>query len=345
MDTISSFSRSEGSAASVRQRSASADPAALFRPIEAELGKVEQLLVAQLQSRHASLAPVLRHGVLLGGKRLRPALLLLSGAAAGTLSETHIKLATVLEMVHTATLVHDDLIDGATSRRHAPTVHQKWGAESSILLGDFLFAQSFTLAASTGSAEACEAIGGAARRVCEGELRQVASQGELQLDEPQYLEMIEAKTAELCGVACRLGGRHAGAADDQVAALEAFGRHLGIAFQIADDYLDLWGDGERVGKTLGTDVLQGKMTMPLIHTMEVLAGPQKEALRRLLQGPPAQRLAAIYPLLERADAAAYTRRRAGEFVAAAEASLDRLPASEAKATLRRWARFALERRF
>lgn len=315
----------------------------LFAPVDSQLRDVERMLAEQLQSRHQELQPILRHGALLGGKRLRPALLLLVGSACGGTTEKHVILATVLEMVHTATLVHDDVLDGAAMRRHLPTVNAKWSSQTSILLGDYLFAESYTLAASAGSTEACRLIGEASRRVCEGEMRQLASQGDVSLSETQYLEIIQAKTAELCGVACCLGSQFSGASDDVVDALETFGRSLGVAFQIADDYLDLWGDGERLGKTLGTDILQAKMTLPLIHAFDVLPAAERAALRSLLHGPPSDRLPAVFPYLERAGAAEYTRRQAESFIHTAVQTLEVLPESDAKATLQSCARFAINR--
>lgn len=317
----------------------------LFPPVDGQLQRVEQLLAEQLQSRYRELMPILQHGALLGGKRLRPALLLLTGSACGGTTENHIILATVLEMVHTATLIHDDVLDGAAMRRHVPTVNAKWSNQTSILLGDYLFAESFALAASTGSTDACRLIGEASRRVCEGEMRQIASQGELSLSESQYLEIIRAKTAELCGVACRLGSQFAGASDEVVNAMENFGCCLGVAFQIADDYLDLWGDRDRVGKTLGTDVLQSKMTLPLIHSLEVLPSGEREVLRSILSGPPRDRLPAVLPYLERTGAADYTRRRAESFVRKATEALEVLEESHAKTTLKHWAQFAVDRRW
>ncbi len=312
--------------------------------IDQQMQQVEARLRQELQSRYEQLAPILRHGALLGGKRMRPALVLLAAQASGRVSESHVTIATVLEMVHTATLVHDDVLDSAQHRRHVPTVNAKWDEQTSILLGDYLFAQSFYLSATLDDTRACRWIGEAARRVCEGELRQVHSRDVLDLDEPAYLSIVQGKTAELCSVACRLGAAYAGADEQAVERLSDYGDALGIAFQIADDYLDLWGNSEQTGKTLGTDLLQGKMTLPLIRLLQTGDAAQRESVLEILSGPAEARLAAIMPLLAASDARDYTRRRAQEFVDSALAAVAPLPDSPAKTMLVKLARFAIDRR-
>ncbi|WP_153559172.1 polyprenyl synthetase family protein [Roseimaritima sediminicola] len=316
-----------------------------YGAIDPALEEVERRLRQQLQSRYEHLAPILRHGALLGGKRMRPALVLLAAEATGTIGEDHLTVATVLEMVHTATLVHDDVLDSAQFRRHVPTVNAKWDEQTSILLGDYLFAQSFYLAATLGDTRACRWIGEAARRVCEGELRQVHSRNVLDLDEAAYLSIVQGKTAELCSVACRLGAAYSGADQRTIDGLSHYGDALGIAFQIADDYLDLWGDSGQTGKTLGTDVYQGKMTLPLIRLLHSADQSLQAQVLEILRGPAEQRLERIMPLLAASDARQYTRQRAEQFVETALAAIAPLPASPAKQTLHKLARFAIERRF
>src|SRR5204862_2970134 len=153
----------------------------------------------------------------------------------GAITPAHPVLAAVVEMIHTATLVHDDVLDESMVRRHATTVNAEWGNESAVLLGDYLFTHAFHLAASLESTLACRLIGGATNRVCEGEMQQVANRGNLDLDEAAYCEIVRGKTAELTAVSCRLGAHYAGAAPDVVEAMDGFGRDLGVAFQIADD--------------------------------------------------------------------------------------------------------------
>lgn len=323
----------------------------VYQPIAEELRSVDARLHLELQSRYEALQPVLQHGTQLGGKRLRPALLLLSGIAcdpanrAANVDDDHIVMATVVEMVHTATLIHDDVLDKASSRRHVPTINARWNDDTSILLGDYLFAQSFYLAATLPSTLACRWVGQAAQAVCEGELRQVLGRDWLDIDEETYLDMIRGKTAELTRVSCQLGAQLSGADDATVKAFGKYGNDLGIAFQIADDFLDLWGHDVEIGKTLGTDLQQGKITLPLIrllrHENRAIAAKAIDALR----AEPVERLDQIRPLLRKSDAAEYTREVADRYRRAAIASLQHLPPSEALHSLMMIADFSVDRRF
>ncbi|MEM1070001.1 MAG: polyprenyl synthetase family protein [Planctomycetota bacterium] len=326
-------------------RSASSALRWLYEPIEGPLAKVEARFASELDSPYEAVAPVLRHGTQLGGKRLRPALLLLSGKAVGAIRPDHVVLGAVIEMVHTATLIHDDVLDQADTRRHVPTVNARWNEHTSILLGDYLFAKSFRLAATLPSTEACRWIGEAAGLVCEGELRQILDRNTIELDEPTYIDIIRGKTAELCRVACQLGAKASGADRDVVQSLGDYGEALGIAFQIADDYLDLWGEGRAVGKTLGTDIEQGKMTLPLIRLLQTCETAERRNIVEILHGPPADRLKLIRPLLECSDAADYTLQVARSYRDKAVASLSAVGASRSRDCLKAIANFSIRRSF
>lgn len=317
----------------------------LYGPIVDSLANVEKRLHSELQSPYESLVPLLRHGTQLGGKRLRPAMLLLAAEAVGGVREDHIVLGTVIEMVHTATLIHDDVLDEADTRRHVPTINSRWDNHTSILLGDFLFAQSFRLAATLESTEACRWIGEAARKVCEGELRQVLDRDQTDLDQDTYIDMLRGKTAELCRVACQLGAKYAGGDCATTAAMAEFGNSIGIAFQIADDYLDLWGDDNTVGKTLGTDILQGKMTLPVIRLLETTSEADREIVLGILKGPVEKRLSEIRPWLEQSDAREYTAAVAKRYMQTALESLSVLQPSSSKDCLTAIANFAIQRSF
>lgn len=318
---------------------------ALYGPVAEPLAEVERLLRAELQSRYELLQPLLRHGTQLGGKRMRPALLLLSAEAAGRRTHEHVVLATVIEMVHTATLIHDDVLDEADQRRHVQTVNARWGNHTSILLGDYLFAQSFRLAATHSTTEMCALVGEAARRVCEGELRQVLQREALDLSEETYLEIIQAKTAELCRVACEVGAMRGGGDDACVAALAEYGTAMGIAFQIADDYLDVWGEDAKVGKTLGTDLQQGKMTLPMIRLLSTATGTQRAKILDLLSNRQQDCCSQIRGWLEESDACRYTESVARRYGYQAIEALSVLPESPAKEALQAIAQFAVERKF
>lgn len=315
----------------------------VYAPVQNALGEVEVLLGQQLQSRHRELQPLLEHGALLGGKRLRPALVLLSAAATGPLKPEHQVIAAVVEMIHTATLIHDDVLDNATERRHLPTINARWSSGASILLGDYLFAQSYALAASVSSTEVCRLVGEAARRVCEGELCQYLQAGDFTLDEGAYFQLIRGKTAELLEVSCRLGARFSGAGDDVVSTMANYGDALGIAFQIADDYLDIWGDSSKVGKTLGSDLEQGKATLPLIRLLETASPKVRALVWKGLELDPVDRFDAILPLLNDSDAKEYTMDVARRFARKAEDALVGLLPSAARQSLRALAALAVDR--
>lgn len=298
-----------------------------------ELAEVERVFLDELRASNRYVNDVLGHVTRFQGKRLRPMLVLLSGRAAGTTSSVHHVLAAVVEMIHTATLVHDDVLDEAETRRHVATVNGRWNTETSVLFGDYLFTHAFHLAASLETTLACRLIGRATNIVCEGEMAQVHERGNLELDEAGYFAIIEGKTAELCAVSCRLGAHYAGAEEDATSALERYGRSLGIAFQIADDVLDVTGSEDEVGKTLGRDFMEQKMTLPAIR----LLGEADDSLRgeamSLLAEPTGERWPRMQALLEESDAIEYATQRACEYAAAARAALVDLPDSPARRLL------------
>jgi octaprenyl-diphosphate synthase len=302
--------------------------ALLTAPIVADLAETERIFARKLASRRGHVARLVAHLDHYRGKRLRPTLLMLTARACGRITPAHHTLAAVVEMIHTATLVHDDVLDEATLRRHARTVNAGWGNQASILLGDMLFSHAFHLTSSV-DAQACALIGAATNRVCEGELHQISERGNLALSEQDYLDIIDGKTAELTACCCRLGALYAGADEEAVERLAEFGRCLGVAFQIADDLLDLTGLEESTGKTLGTDLAQQKLTLPLIHALERLPSADAVVFRALLRNPDGSRDALLSTLRE-TGALAYARRRAEEFAAQARAALDVLPPNECR---------------
>jgi octaprenyl-diphosphate synthase len=305
----------------------------LYAPIAAEMAAAEELLRGELSSDDPFVDRLVKHAFRLGGKRLRPALLLLSAKATGKLSRDHIVLAAVVEMIHTATLVHDDVLDEASLRRHRETLNARSDNEASVLVGDFLFTHSFYLASTLDTTFACQTIGRATNIVCEGELRQIHSRGNFALDEGEYLQIIEAKTAELCACCCRLGARYAGASPRHEDALDRFGRNLGIAFQIADDMLDLVGDERSMGKSLGTDLEKQKLTLPLIRLLSESDAAQRAELIALMTCGTSAARGQIAQLLERSDALDYARDKAKSFVALAETEAHHLPSGSARDVL------------
>jgi octaprenyl-diphosphate synthase len=246
-------------------------------------------------------------------------------------------------MIHTATLVHDDVLDEAVIRRHAASVNSEWGNETAVLLGDYLFTHAFHLAASLDSTRACRWIGQATNKVCEGEMRQVHQRGNLDLDEEDYLAIIEGKTAELTAVSCRLGAVYADAPESTVAALDRYGRNLGIAFQIADDVLDIWGEERVTGKSLGTDLEKQKLTLPLIYLLRVVEPTAAVAVRNLLTEANGAGCRNLRPYLENSGALDYAWQRARDHVNEALDALDCLAESEARSMLLAMAQYVIRR--
>jgi len=317
--------------------------AAIHGLIAPELAAAERIFREELGSRFPFVQGLVDHCARYQGKRLRPTLVLLSGLACGELTPAHPVLAAVVEMIHVATLVHDDILDESVVRRHAATVNSEWGNESAVLLGDFLFTHAFHLAASLESTRACRWIGRATNRVCEGELLQVHHRGNLDLGEAEYFQIIEGKTAELTAVSCKLGAAYADSSEELTSALEAFGWHLGIAFQIADDVLDIWGEERQTGKSLGTDLEKQKLTLPLIR---LLAHCDAEAVleaRTTLQAAHAEDRRRLQPLMERTGALEDSWETARDHVEQALRALDPLPPSEARSALTRLAQLILRR--
>ena len=310
--------------------------------IGGDLAACERVYAAELRSAHPAVRDVRDHVARYRGKRLRPILTLLAGAACGKVTDAHRTLAAVVEMVHTATLVHDDVLDDAAVRRHVATVHARWNPRTAVLFGDFLFTHAFHLAA-TVDAAACRSIGAATNAVCEGELTQIHERGNVDLSEADYFRIVEGKTAALTAVAAELGATHAGADDATVAALRGYGADLGVAFQIADDLLDLVGDEARVGKSLGSDLAEGKLTLPLIRLRDGLRNGDVLKLKALLADPPAGARARLLPWLEESGALAGAAATARERAAAAAARLAVLPDSPAKTLLELLAAYSVRR--
>jgi octaprenyl-diphosphate synthase len=295
--------------------------------IAPELAEVERILAAEMSSALPPVQKLVEHCSRLRGKRLRPILVLLSARACGGIRPEHKKLAAVIEMIHTATLVHDDILDDAVTRRHSPTVSAAWGNERAVLMGDYLFARAYHLAATLDSTLACRWIGAATTLVCEGEIQQVENRGNLDLTEAGYLQIVRGKTAELTAVACRLGAHYAGAKVAETDVLEHFGRDLGVAFQIADDVLDLWGEEWVTGKSLGTDLAKQKLTLPVIHYLNTADPAARERMRSELRRHEAHARESIRDELEAHGALDYAWYKAHEFAASAREALCGIPPS------------------
>lgn len=311
--------------------------------IDPELLQVERLFDQELRSDLACMNNLTRHVSRFRGKMLRPILVLLSGRACGQLTHDHVVLATVVEMVHMATLVHDDVLDEAELRRKGATLNHLRGNEAAVLLGDFLISHSYHLCSSIGSQFASRTIAHTTNEVCEGELLQIDNRNNYNLSQETYFQIITRKTASLCGACCLLGAKFADESDATATSMERFGRRIGEAFQIQDDVLDLIGDARAVGKTLGTDINKGKMTLPMIHFMQTAPSQHRELLRSLLAGHEPDKAEKIRNLIIPSESIAFARTKARLLVQEAIDALSCLKDSPSRQALRTAAEFVVDR--
>jgi len=317
--------------------------AALTACIGPQLAAVDRRFHEELQSDLPSVNTLVKHVSRFRGKMLRPMLVLLSGKACGELTDAHVTIATVVEMVHMATLVHDDVLDEAELRRKGATINHLKGNEAAVLLGDYLISHSYHLCSGLDSQLASRTIARTTNQVCEGELLQIHNRNNFDLDEATYIEIITRKTAVLCATCCRLGALLAGASEERVERLETYGRSLGIAFQIQDDILDIVGEVETVGKTLGIDVEKGKMTLPMIHFLRTAPAEHGALLRSLLSSREADKAERIRNLIVPSKSIEYARDRARQLVNRAMGAVADLPDSEPKRVLETMAQFVISR--
>ncbi len=258
-----------------------------FELVRSQLEEVEAAIHEQAEAFDPGVAGYVRYVCETSGKRIRPALVLLAGGATGGASAEHTRLAVILELVHIASLVHDDIMDDAEVRRGLPTAAAKWGHSLSVLLGDALFAYALELATRFDDIEVCRTVARASRDVCTGEIIQTQRRFDLNLSVAEYLRVIEMKTAALFAVAASLGARLNGRSSEVQQSLHRYGLKLGTVYQIYDDCLDLVGDEKKAGKTLRTDLIKGKLTLPMLYLLMDATEPQKTKLSRmLLKGEP-----------------------------------------------------------
>src|SRR5947207_14912781 len=274
----------------------------IVEPVEPFLGAVAQGLAEQVQTFDREIAAYAQYALTNQGKQLRPALVALSAGAVGKAEESLVTVAVIIEMVHLATLVHDDVMDEAVLRRQQPTLAANWGNQISVLLGDCLFAHALKLAASFPTPEICRAVASATKTVCSGEILQTHQQRKFQFSREEYFKVLEMKTAELFALSCELGGWLCGATAPERAGLRQFGLALGTAYQIYDDCLDLFGCEALVGKSLGTDLATGKLTLPVLVALERSSVTDRAKLEKMIEQWGDRNLALLIELLNKYDA-------------------------------------------
>ncbi|MGY4516721.1 polyprenyl synthetase family protein [Lysobacter sp. HA18] len=313
---------------------------------KAPMAAVDHLIRDRLASDVVLINQVAEYIIGAGGKRLRPMLLLLATGAAGgerAIDANAHQLAAVVEFIHTATLLHDDVVDESDMRRGRRTANAVWGNAASVLVGDFLYSRSFQLMVELQRMEVMQILADTTNRIAEGEVLQLMHIRNPDTDEAAYLRVIERKTAVLFAAATRLGGLLANAPIEQCDALEAFGLDLGYAFQIADDVLDYAADADVLGKNLGDDLAEGKATLPLIHAIRHSDAKTSERLRDIVSNGDVEALDEVIAAIRATGGLDYSRDRANEYAARAEAALGALPANAYTDALRGLARYAVSR--
>ncbi len=310
-----------------------------------DLRRVELQFREDLASKVPLIRKVGEYVLASGGKRIRPMLVLLSARLAGYQGEAHIGLASVVEFIHTATLLHDDVVDSAVLRRGQESANAVWGNEASVLVGDFLFAKSFSIMVRGGSLPVLQALSDATTMMAEGEVLQLVSTCDLELDEERYYEVIRNKTAVLLAAACRCGAILGGLSAEHEEALSSFGMDLGVAFQCMDDALDYVADQNEFGKARGHDLLEGKVTLPLIHALRCCSAAERSRVGEIVDGDdlPEADLEEIVALIDKYDGIGFTRRRARELVEQAKGHLAVFPASSARDALYSLADYVVNR--
>lgn len=311
-----------------------------------DLQRVEAQFKVDLTSDVELIRKVGEYVLASGGKRVRPILLLLAARLAGYRGDAHIGLASVVEFIHTATLLHDDVVDSAVLRRGNASANSVWGNEASVLVGDFLFAKSFSIMVRGGNLRVLQALADATTQMAEGEVLQLIGTCDLDMDEERYLKVIESKTAILISAACQVGGILGEVAPDREEALAAFGMDLGIAFQLMDDALDYVADQEEFGKAKGHDLAEGKMTLPLIYALQYCSPGERRQVAEVIETEELEEvaLARVIELIQRYQGIEYTRRRAADMVARAKSRLAVFPPGEEKTALFSVADYVLSRR-
>lgn len=258
-----------------------------FELIRPSLEQVEGAIRDQVRAFDPGIEPYVAYICNTSGKRIRPALSALVGGAVDVVDERHVKLGVILELIHMATLVHDDIIDGAETRRKMPTANAKWGNGMSVLLGDALFSHALTLATDFDSVEICRMVGKASREVCQGEIIQTQRRFDLTLTKEEYFRIIGMKTGALFAAAAGIAAKLSGMDTRVVEKLHSYGMKLGTVYQIYDDCLDIMGSEKEVGKTLGTDLVKGKLTLPILNLLETASSAQRMKIsRRILDQEP-----------------------------------------------------------
>ncbi|MCC6407262.1 MAG: polyprenyl synthetase family protein [Planctomycetes bacterium] len=320
--------------------------ARLLAPIESSMARMREVLSSQMTETSPAVRDMTDHVGRFQGKQLRAALVLLAGEATKNSTDEHPTVAAIVEMIHLATLVHDDILDGAEVRRRVACVNQRWDNQTAVLLGDFLYARAFALSTVLSSRLCSRLLAETTRKICVGEIEQAASRYDFEMSEDRYEWIAGAKTANLYAAACELGARYPGGNDELGTLMHAFGWEVGLAFQIVDDCLDLTSTDDELGKSAGTDAEDGKITLPVLYTYRRGDDRLRAKIRDVYTLPGLEdRAKALREECSIGEGVAYATQRAEGLVARAMARVRTLDEGPAREALERLGTFVLSRRF
>jgi octaprenyl-diphosphate synthase len=319
----------------------------VFQRYSDDLNRVEECMEESLRSDIHLIPQVIHHIIGSGGKRFRPLLLLAAADLCGYRGERRDNMAVVIEFVHTATLLHDDVIDSADIRRGSVSANNIWGNAASVLVGDYLYSTAFKLMTSDGNLAIMKLVSQTTNTMSEGEIFQLVKCGKINLTEKEYLSIIEKKTSLLISTACAVGGILGNAPDAQIEALARFGMRLGSAYQITDDTLDYVAKEDDFGKAVGKDLTEGKITLPLIWVLKQCSAKEKNLIKKVVQhkAEAADQLLEIVALIHKYDGVNYALAKARAYIDNAENLLQVFPDSDAKIALLTISQYIIERRF
>jgi len=321
------------------------DISAIRAPVADDMRAVDALILRRLHSDVALINQIGHYIINSGGKRLRPLLVLLAARACGYTGDRHVDLAAVVELIHTATLLHDDVVDGSERRRNRDTANAVWGNEASVLVGDFLYSRAFEMMVAVERMRVLDILSHATNRIAEGEVLQLLNAHDPATDEVRYMEVIDRKTATLFQAGARLGAVLADAPPEVEDALAAYGLALGIAFQLVDDALDYSAGSAELGKNIGDDLDEGKPTLPVIRAIEVGGPEQGAVLRKAIEEGGRGHIEAVAAAIAATGAIAYTRQLARTYAERAKVALSAMPPSPHREALERLADFAVGRSY
>lgn len=318
---------------------------AIYRLIEPDLQKVNELIEERLQSDIVLINQLGQYIINSGGKRLRPILVLLMAKALGYQESKHIHIAAIIEFIHTATLLHDDVVDSSEKRRGNETANAIWGNEAAILVGDFLYSRAFQMMVKINSMRIMDILANTTNTIAEGEVLQLLNCNDPDTTERRYLDVIRFKTAKLFEAASQLGAVLTDSPDELESAMTKYGMHLGTAFQLVDDVLDYSSTSEEMGKNIGDDLAEGKPTLPLIRAMTVGVKQQTDIIRNAIRNSGHDNIEAVINAIESTDAIAYTANKARVEADKAIAMLQNVPESPYRDALYALAEFSISRTY